>query len=142
MDLITSKGPSKRNEIFYFAESTLGAVRHRAISNAGSIGSASAAGWVARSRSTGQFSAICLRLDSLGTHGVDRFALLTKDWVRLRVLALLPLCSRKVAKYRPDFHQSPADAEGCAASIWQAVKEELEKKIKIADGTVKLSRRR
>ena len=29
MDLITGKGPSKRNEIFYFTESTLGAVRHR-----------------------------------------------------------------------------------------------------------------
>ena len=27
MDLITGKGPSKRNEIFYFTESTLGAVR-------------------------------------------------------------------------------------------------------------------
>ncbi len=27
MDVITGKGPSKRNEIFYFAESTLGAVR-------------------------------------------------------------------------------------------------------------------
>jgi arylsulfatase len=27
MDLITGKGPSKRSEIFYFAESTLGAVR-------------------------------------------------------------------------------------------------------------------
>jgi arylsulfatase len=27
MDLITGKGPSARNEIFYFAESTLGAVR-------------------------------------------------------------------------------------------------------------------
>ena len=27
MDLITGKGPSKRHEIFYFAESTLGAVR-------------------------------------------------------------------------------------------------------------------
>ena len=27
LDLITGKGPSKRNEIFYFAESTLGAVR-------------------------------------------------------------------------------------------------------------------
>ncbi len=27
LDLITSKGPSKRNEVFYFAESTLGAVR-------------------------------------------------------------------------------------------------------------------
>jgi arylsulfatase len=29
MDLITGKGPSKRNEIFYFAESTLGAVRYQ-----------------------------------------------------------------------------------------------------------------
>jgi arylsulfatase len=27
MDLITGKGPSKRNEVFYFAEGTLGAVR-------------------------------------------------------------------------------------------------------------------
>jgi len=27
MDLITGTGPSKRNEIFYFAKSTLGAVR-------------------------------------------------------------------------------------------------------------------
>ena len=27
MDMITGKGPSKRHEIFYFAESTLGAVR-------------------------------------------------------------------------------------------------------------------
>jgi arylsulfatase len=27
LDLITGKGPSKRNEVFYFAESTLGAVR-------------------------------------------------------------------------------------------------------------------
>ena len=27
LDLITGKGPSKRNESFYFAESTLGAVR-------------------------------------------------------------------------------------------------------------------
>jgi arylsulfatase len=27
MDLITGKGPSKRHEIFYFGESTLGAVR-------------------------------------------------------------------------------------------------------------------
>jgi len=27
MDMITGKGPSKRNEVFYFAETTLGAVR-------------------------------------------------------------------------------------------------------------------
>jgi len=27
MDLVTGKGPSTRNEIFYFAETTLGAVR-------------------------------------------------------------------------------------------------------------------
>jgi arylsulfatase len=27
MDMITGKGPSARHEIFYFAESTLGAVR-------------------------------------------------------------------------------------------------------------------
>ena len=50
-DLITGKGPSKRHEIFYFTEGTLGAVR---INESTGSPISPTAGWAPPSRSTGR----------------------------------------------------------------------------------------
>ena len=107
LDLITGKGPSKRNELFYFAEGTLGAVRigdykYRFIDQPN--------GWLGGTVKPDWPILTNLRLDPFERTGIDRIAQLLQ-LVRLRVLAfrLRPAGGREV---RRDLHRVPADAEG------------------------------
>ena len=105
-DLLTGKGPSKRHEIFYFAETTLGAVRindykYRFIDQPD--------GWLGGTVKVDWPILVNLRLDPFERTGLSRLARLLQ-LVRLRVLALRlrPAGGREV---RPDLHRIPADAE-------------------------------
>jgi hypothetical protein len=104
MDLITGKGPSKRKEIFYFAESTLGAVRindfkYRFIDQPNGWWGTVKVDWPSREP----------RLDPLERTGLPVAGVL--QLVRLRVLALR-LRAAGDRPGRPDVPAVPADAEG------------------------------
>ena len=107
MDLITGKGPSKRNEIFYFTESTLGAVRigdykYRFIDQPG--------GWLGGTVKVDWPILTNLRLDPLGAdrhHGIDR----VRELVHVRILALRVRAAGG-GEVRQNLHRIPANAEG------------------------------
>ncbi len=113
MDMITGKGPSKRNEIFYFAESVLGAVRvgdykYRFIDQP--------AGWLGERAHLDVPSLTNLRLDPFERTGWPNSG--TKEgsqnyfqWFQVRILALRvrPAGSGETGN---DRRRVPADAEG------------------------------
>ena len=113
MDMITGKGPSSRHEIFYFGESTLGAVRiddfkYRFIDQPG--------GWLGDKTHADVPYLTNLRLDPFERTGwpengtKDRVAeLLQLVQVRVLALRLRPAGSGEA---RRDGHRVPADAEG------------------------------
>ena len=107
MDLITGKGPSKRHEIWYFAEGTLGAARiddfkYRFIDQPN--------GWFGGTVKPDIPILVNLRLDPFERTGltgsVEYF-----QWFKLRVLALR-LCPAGGGEACPDRHRVSADAEG------------------------------
>ena len=107
-DLITGKGPSKRNEIFYFTETTLAAVRindykYRFIDQPRRLARLLGQGRLADPH---QYPAGPVR-----AHRGDRIDGLLQ-LVRLRVLALRIRAARG-RQVRPDLHRIPADAERC-----------------------------
>ncbi len=106
-DLITGKGPSKRHEIWYFAEGTLGAREDRRLQvplhrPAGRVAGRHGQGRLA---DPGESSSRPLR-----AYGNGRFVELLL-LVRLRVLALR-LCPARGRETGPDGDRVPADAEG------------------------------
>ena len=71
LDLLTGKGPSRRHEVFYFAEGTLGAVRiddfkYRFIDQPN--------GWLGGTVKVDVPILVNLRLDPFERHGDDRIA--------------------------------------------------------------------
>ena len=113
MDMITGKGPSNRHEIFYFGESTLGAVRiddykYRFIDQPG--------GWLGDKTQVDVPYLTNLRLDPFertgwpdnGTQG-RRAAVLRLVQVRILALRVRPAGGGEA---RDDGHRVPADAEG------------------------------
>ena len=113
MDMITGKGPSARHEIFYFGESTLGAVRiddfkYRFIDQPD--------GWLGDKTHVDVPYLTNLRLDPFERmgwpdNGTQEGAQEYFELVRVRVLALRvrPAGSGKAGR---DGHRVPADAEG------------------------------
>ena len=107
LDLITGKGPSKRKELFYFAEGTLGAVRigdykYRFIDQPN--------GWLGGTVKPAWPILTNIRLDPFertGLTGSHQFLQL----VRLRVLAVC-LRAAGIAKFAETCDRVPADAEG------------------------------
>ena len=123
MDLITGKGPSKRHEIFYFAEGTLGAVRiddfkYRFIDQP--------SGWFGGTVKVDWPILVNLRLDPFERTGMTG-SLEYFDWFKLRVLAVR-LRPAGGGEARPDRHRVPADAEGRSFNL-EAVKEQVQKAI-------------
>jgi arylsulfatase len=115
MDLITGKGPSNRHEIFYFAESTLGAVRindfkYRFIDQPG--------GWLG--------GTVNLRLDPFERTGISG-SLFYKDWWAYEFWRFV-FVSQEVGKYAQTFIEFPPMQKGASFNL-TALKEELEKKI-------------
>ena len=108
LDLITGKGPSKRTELFYFAEGTLGAARigdykYRFIDQPN--------GWLGGTVKPNMPILVNLRLDPFDAHGTDRITRILRV-VQVRVLAF---CSRPggSGEARRVRNRVPADAEGC-----------------------------
>jgi arylsulfatase A-like enzyme len=123
MDLITGKGPSKRNEIFYFAESTLGAVRigdykYRFIDQPG--------GWLGATVKVDWPILVNLRLDPFERTGLAG-SLFYKDWFAYEFWRFT-FVQQEVAKYGQTFVEFPPIQKGASFNL-EAVKEELEKKI-------------
>ena len=123
MDLITGKGPSKRNEIFYFAESDAGRRPHRRLQVPVHRPAQRLARRhrQARLADAGEPSARSVR-----AHGPSPDRSSPTDWYRLRVLALR-LRPQEVGKFAQTFIDFPPMQEGATFNL-EHLKNELEKK--------------
>jgi arylsulfatase A-like enzyme len=128
MDLIMGKGPSKRNEIFYFTESTLGAVRlgdykYRFIDQPG--------GWLGGTVKMDWPILTNLRLDPLertGIMGSMEYA----NWYIYEFWRYVYV-QQEVEKYASSFIEFPPMQRGASFNM-EAVKEQILKAIKSRQG--------
>jgi arylsulfatase len=123
IDLITSKGPSARHEVFYFAEGILGAVRindfkYRFIDQPG--------GWLGGTVKVDWPILTNLRLDPFERTGLTG-SLFYKDWFAYEFWRFV-FVSQEVGKYAQTFIEFPPMQKGASFNL-SALKEELEKKI-------------
>jgi len=123
MDLITGKGPSKRHEVFYFAESTLGAVRiddykYRFVDQPN--------GWFGGTVKVDWPILVNLRLDPFERTGLTG-SLFYKDWFAYEFWRFV-FVSQEVGNYAQTFIEFPPMQKGASFNL-SALKEELEKKI-------------
>ena len=125
MDLITGKGPSKRNEVFYFAESTLGAVRigdfkYRFIDQPG--------GWLGSTVKVDWPILVNLRLDPFERTGIAG-SLYYKDWFVYEFWRFV-FVNREIGNYAQTFLEYPPMQKGASFNL-EALKQELEKKMEM-----------
>ena len=123
LDLITGKGPSKRNEIFYFAESTLGAVRlgdfkYRFIDQPN--------GWLGGTVKVDWPILVNLRLDPFERTGISG-SLAYYNWFVYEFWRFV-FVKQEVAKYAQTFVEFPPLQKGASFNL-EALKQELEKKM-------------
>jgi arylsulfatase A-like enzyme len=123
MDLITGKGPSTRNEVFYFAETTLGAVRigdfkYRFIDQPN--------GWFGGTVKVDWPILVNLRLDPFERTGLNQ-SLFVKDWWAFEFWRFV-FVSQEVGKYAQTFIDFPPMQAGASFNL-SALKAELDKKI-------------
>ena len=128
MDLITGKGPSKRHEIFYFAEETLGAVRiddykYRFIDQPN--------GWLGGTVKVDWPILVNLRLDPFERTGMMG-SLQYANWFTYEFWRFV-FVQQEVAKYAQTFLEFPPMQKGASFNM-QALKEELEKKMAARQG--------
>jgi arylsulfatase len=122
-DLFTGKGKSKRNEIFYFAESTLGAVRindfkYRFIDQP--------QGWLGGTVKVDWPILTNLRLDPFERTGISG-SLAFYNWFALEFWRFV-FVNREVATYAQTFLDFPPMQKGASFNL-EALKQELEKKM-------------
>jgi arylsulfatase A-like enzyme len=122
-DLFTGKGRSKRNEIFYFAETTLGAVRigdykYRFIDQPN--------GWLGGTVKVDWPILVNLRLDPYERTGLGG-SLAYYNWFAYEFWRFV-FVKDEVAKYAQTFLDFPPMQRGASFNL-QALKEELEKKM-------------
>ena len=122
MDLITGKGPSKRHEIFYFAETTLGAVhiddyKYRFIDQPN--------GWFGGTVKVDWPILINLRLDPFERTGLNQ-SLFAKDWWVYQFWRFV-FVQQEIAKAAQTFLDFPPMQKGASFNL-EALKEELAKK--------------
>jgi len=122
-DLITGKGPSKRHEVFYFAETTLGAVRINDFKNR-FIDQPN--GWFGGTVKVDWPILVNLRLDPFERTGLQQ-SVFAKDWWAFEFWRFV-FVHDEVAKYAQTFIDFPPMQKGASFNL-QAVKEELEKKM-------------
>jgi arylsulfatase len=123
MDLITGKGPSKRNEIFHFAESTLGAVRigdykYRFIDQPN--------GWLGGTVKVDWPILVNLRLDPFERTGLGG-SLAYYNWFAFEFWRFV-FVKQEVARYAQSFLEFPPLQKGASFNL-ERLKEELEKKM-------------
>jgi arylsulfatase len=128
MDLITGKGPSKRREVFYFAESTLGAVRigdykYRFIDQP--------SGWLGATVKVDWPILVNLRLDPLERTGMAG-SLAYYNWFVYEFWRFV-FVQQEVAKYAQTFLEFPPLQKGASFTLEQ-LKQELEKKMQSRPG--------
>jgi arylsulfatase A-like enzyme len=125
MDLLCGKGPSKRNEVFYFAETTLGAVRigdfkYRFIDQPN--------GWLGGTVKPDVPILTNLRLDPLERTGMGpNGSLMNMNWFMFEFWRFV-FVQQEVAKAAQSFLEFPPMQKGASFNL-QALKEELEKKM-------------
>jgi arylsulfatase A-like enzyme len=123
LDLITGKGPSKRQEIFYFAEGTLGAVRvndykYRFIDQPG--------GWLGGTVKP-DWPILCnLRLDPFERTGLDR-SLNFYSWFAYEFWRFV-FVQQVVEKFAQTFIEFPPMQPPATFNL-EAIKEQLAKKV-------------
>ena len=122
-DLLTGKGPSKRHEIFYFAETTLGAVRiddfkYRFIDQPG--------GWLGGTVKVDWPILVNLRLDPFERTGLSG-SLAFYNWFAYEFWRFV-FVNQEVAKYAQTFIEYPPMQAGASFNL-ENLKKELEKKI-------------
>jgi arylsulfatase len=128
LDFITAKSPSKRNEIFYFAETTLGAVRigdfkYRFIDQPG--------GWLDNTVKVDWPFLTNLRLDPFertGLTGSMQFA----DWYKYEFWRFV-FVQQEVGKFAQSFIDFPP-MQAAASFNMEAVKQQIEAAMKSRQG--------
>ncbi len=123
MDLITGKGPSKRSEVFYFAETTLGAVRlgdykYRFIDQPN--------GWLGGTVKVDWPILVNLRLDPFERTGISG-SLAFYNWFVYEFWRFV-FVKQEVGKYAQTFLEFPPLQKGASFNL-EALKQELEKKM-------------
>ncbi len=124
MDLIAGKGPSNRHEIFYFAESTLGAIRindfkYRFVDQPG--------GWLGNTVKVDWPILVNLRLDPLERTSLPSQSMNQYSWFAYEFWRFV-LVQEVVGQYAQTFIDFPPMQRGASFNMEQ-VKEELQKKI-------------
>ena len=127
MDAITGKGPSARNEIFYFTEGTLAAVRiddykYRFTDQPG--------GWLGGTVKVDWPILVNLRLDPFERTGMPNGAQGSLDYYNwfINEFWRFVFVQQEVAKYAQTFLDYPPMQEGASFNM-SALKAELEKKM-------------
>jgi arylsulfatase len=125
MDHITAKGPSKRHEIFYFAETTLGAVRiNRFIDQPG--------GWLGGTVKVDWPILVNLRLDPFERTGLAG-SIAYYNWFAYEFWRFV-FVKQEVAKYAQTFVEFPPMQKGASFNL-ERLKKELEKKMSARPGS-------
>jgi arylsulfatase len=122
MDLITGKGPSKRNEVFYFAEGTLGAVRigdykYRFIDQPN--------GWLGGTVKPDVPILVNLRLDPFERTGLSG-SFTNFNWFVYEFWRFV-FVQQEVVRYAQTFLDFPPMQKGASFNL-EALKEELKRK--------------
>jgi len=125
LDLLTGKGPSKRNEIFYFAETTLGAVRigdykYRFIDQPG--------GWLGGTTKPDMPILVNLRLDPFERTGLTG-SLNYYNWFVFQFWRFV-FVQQEIAKAAQTFLEFPPMQKGASFNL-EALKAELEQKMEM-----------
>ncbi len=128
MDLITGTGKSRRNEIFYFAESTLGAVRigdykYRFIDQPN--------GWLGGTVKVDWPILVNLRLDPFERTGLSG-SLAFYNWFAYEFWRFV-FVKQEVARYAQTFLDYPPMQKGASFNL-ERLKEELEKRLEARPG--------
>ena len=130
-DLITGKGPSKRNTVFYFAESTLGAVRiddykYRFVDQPD--------GWLGGTVKVDWPILVNLRADPFERSGLPKGAagsLAFYNWYIYEFWRFV-FVKDEIGKYAQTFLEFPPMQKGATFNL-EALKAELEKKMEAAE---------
>ena len=125
LDVLTGKGPSKRHEIFYFAEATLGAVRlddykYRFIDQPG--------GWLGGTIKVDWPILVNLRLDPFERTGLTG-SLAFYNWFAYEFWRFVYV-QQEIGKAAQTFLQYPPMQKGATFNL-EALKQELEKKMEL-----------
>ena len=125
MDVLTGQGPSKRNEIFYFAETTLGAVRindykYRFIDQPG--------GWLGGTVKVDWPILVNLRLDPFERTGISG-SMNYYNWFAYQFWRFV-YAQQEIGKAAQTFLEYPPMQKGASFNL-EALKAELEKKMEM-----------